>query len=519
MAAVLAGWVAKSSMQKYFPKTSANLLPVFAFSIPAIQFFLFKYSGDLGPIYGPLITELVTYFPLAALSFYSAAVALDAVDLSRFGERVQNSGPAIASYFVFTAVEKVSTEYIHRNMGSSPLFTRTGLQVVVAAFYALALPSKTLFLAVVPFMHFALFNVHVPLARTTSALNSTLQLDGFSLIARQESLTGYISVLDNVKSGYRVMRCDHSLLGGEFIPPPNYHWIVKDPIYSIFTTLEAVRLVEADFSNTLPAARTTNDLTSALVMYVPYFLKIFPLLKPLSRGLGIGTAPAALVAHGIHTTTIEIDPVVHAFATKYFSLPQNHTTIIGDAVTYVARAQAAGHSWQTYSYIIHDVFTGGAEPADLFTQEFIQGLSDLLKPEGVISIVSVLTLPSSPSNTSHLCFQTQPNALTNFPSRTTPATSSSPPPPSSSAQSSPSSPLAASSAKAPSLRPLRPRLPPPPISQTSSSFASNPLYHLISASPWRRMSCRVRRAGRICCRGMRCAWKILRWRGGERGGC
>ncbi|MCJ1248758.1 hypothetical protein MMC30_005977 [Trapelia coarctata] len=381
MAAILTGWVTKSSMQKYFPRGIANLLPVFAFSIPTIQFFLFKSSGNLGPVYGPLATELATYFPLAALSVYAAAVVLDALDLSRYGERMQNSGPAIASYFIFTAAEKLSAEYIHRNVGSSVLFTRTGLQFVLAAFYGLLLPSKALLLAVVPLLHFAFLNSHVPLGMTTNALNSTLQLDGFSLIARQESITGYISVLDNVKSGFRVMRCDHSLLGGEFIPPPNYHWKVKDPIYSIFTTLEAVRLVEADFSNTLPAARTTNDHLNALVI-----------------GLGIGTAPTALVAHGIHTTTVEIDPVVSKFATQYFSLPKNHTTIIEDAVKYVARAQAGGPSQQTYSYIIHDVFTGGAEPADLFTQEFIQGLSDLLKPEGVIAInyAGDLLLPSAP---------------------------------------------------------------------------------------------------------------------------
>lgn len=375
-------------MQNYFPRAIANLLPVFAFSIPAIQFLLFKFSGDLGPIYGPLITELVTYFPLAALSVYTAATALETLDLGRYGERIQTSGPAIVSYFVFTAAEKVSAEYIRRNMGSSLLFTRAGLQFVVAVCYSLALPSKALFLAVLFIFHFAFLNVHIPLGTTTSALNSTLQLDGFTLVSRQESLTGYISVLDNVKAGFRVMRCDHSLLGGEFIPPPEYSWIVKDPIYPIFTTLEAVRLVEADFSNTLPAARATTDPPNALVMYVPSSPLNFPFIKiPCSSGLGIGTASAALVAHGIPTTTVEIDPVVYDFTARYFSLPKNHTTIIEDAVTYVSRAQAAGPSRPTYSYVIHDVFTGGAEPADLFTEEFIQGLSDLLKPEGVIAIV------------------------------------------------------------------------------------------------------------------------------------
>jgi hypothetical protein len=43
------------------------------------------------------------------------------------------------------------------------------------------------------------------------------------------------------------------------------------------------------------------------------------------------------------------------------------------------------------------VFTGGAEPVDLFTLEFLQGLGDLLKPDGVIAIVSRSNMNISPS--------------------------------------------------------------------------------------------------------------------------
>lgn len=42
----------------------------------------------------------------------------------------------------------------------------------------------------------------------------------------------------------------------------------------------------------------------------------------------------------------------------------------------------------TFDYIIHDVFTGGAEPIDLFTEEFLLSLNAMLKPSGVIAIVS-----------------------------------------------------------------------------------------------------------------------------------
>lgn len=107
----------------------------------------------------------------------------------------------------------------------------------------------------------------------------------------------------------------------------------------------------------------------------------------MKRGLGIGTTPAAFVKHGIKTTIVEIDPVVHKFATKYFALPPNHTAVIADAVSYASEQAKSGAK---YDYVVHDVFTGGAEPVELFTLEFLQDLNSILKPGGVIAIVSPL---------------------------------------------------------------------------------------------------------------------------------
>lgn len=104
----------------------------------------------------------------------------------------------------------------------------------------------------------------------------------------------------------------------------------------------------------------------------------------MDSGLGIGTTPAAFITHGIDTTIVEIDPAVHSFATKYFALPPNHTPVIADAVSYASETAKEG---KQYTYIVHDVFTGGAEPVDLFTLEFIQDLHAMLAPWGVIAIV------------------------------------------------------------------------------------------------------------------------------------
>lgn len=93
------------------------------------------------------------------------------------------------------------------------------------------------------------------------------------------------------------------------------------------------------------------------------------------------------MSHGVDTTVVEIDPVVHEFALKYFNLRENNPAVIADAVSYTANL--VRESSKTYDYIVHDVFTGGAEPVDLFTLEFLQGLSALLKPDGAIAIVRV----------------------------------------------------------------------------------------------------------------------------------
>jgi len=104
------------------------------------------------------------------------------------------------------------------------------------------------------------------------------------------------------------------------------------------------------------------------------------------RGLGVGTCPKALVAHGVETTVIELDPAVIRLAIKYFGLASNLTMVTIDAISFVQRAGAMKES-RKYDYIVHDVFTGGAEPIPLFTMEFLTGLRELLNPNGTIAIV------------------------------------------------------------------------------------------------------------------------------------
>ncbi|KAI9812772.1 MAG: hypothetical protein M1827_004528 [Pycnora praestabilis] len=358
-------WLGRPYLQQYLPSHSSQFLALFALTIPTIQFFLFRQSSILGPTIGPLLTEALTCLPLLLLSIFNAAESLASLDLSRFGQLLADTLPLITSYALFNVADNTATSLVHKYIASTRLLTSSGLQYLSGLIYARISPSKLQLLAFLPLLHSGLYNVHLPLPQTTSVLETTLLDHGYALLDRQESLTGYISVLENTRDQFRVLRCDHSLLGGEW--RRDHTAKIRQPIYSVFIMLEAVRLVDGGLSKRHSAFLAAQE-------------------KALVVGLGIGTTPAALIAHGINTTSVEIDPVVHQFASQYFSLPDNHTAVIEDAVTFVQRAQIAEEERLTYDYIVHDVFTGGAEPEELFTVEFLGGLSELLKAGGVIAI-------------------------------------------------------------------------------------------------------------------------------------
>ncbi|EFX01413.1 spermine spermidine synthase family protein [Grosmannia clavigera kw1407] len=355
-------------------------LPLLAAYLPVAQYLLAGVSTVLTARWGPAITEALTLFPLVAGSAACVATELEAATgiedvLPRLPSWLTDALPGLGSWVVFKAAERWTADpvFFTTHLASetaAALDTRVLRQLAIIVAYAVAAPSRLLWYAVPALLHAAVLNVHVaePTAWTLPSANVALQTaavrlrgaDTWVLLDRRESVTGYLAVLENLDQGFRVLRCDHSLLGGEWTRFPANP--VAEPIYGVFVMLEAVRLV--DVSAPVPDADA----------------------RALVIGLGIGTAPAALVAHGIDTTVVEIDPGVHDLASRYFHMPANHTAVVEDAVTYADRAAHAVPAGPRYDYIVHDVFTGGAEPISLFTLEFLQDLHALLKPTGVIAI-------------------------------------------------------------------------------------------------------------------------------------
>lgn len=354
--------LARGEVAKYLPTDLSFAIPVFAFWIPSIQYVLFQYSTGLGNPDGAFWTDCLTCFPLVALSLYLALQCVDAAALRSFEIGGTDISIPAGTFLLFTMAIRAMKGLIFSNVGRYIFTTRIGMQMIVAILYASLLPSNFLMLSIPSVAFTTLGNVHAPLERTTSVLNDTLAMYNYTLLERRESLTGYVSVIENRELRFRAMRCDHSLLGGEWVSPsqggPKAQ--AREPIYAIFTMLEAVRLVKTDGNRA-------------------------KVQKALNIGLGVGTAPTAMMAHGVQTDVIELDPIVYQFAAKYFGLAPGMVTHIGDAVESVQK-QIDRNISQTYDYIIHDVFTGGAEPISLFTIEFLSNLRTLLKPNGVIAV-------------------------------------------------------------------------------------------------------------------------------------
>jgi hypothetical protein len=257
MAACFLGWSCNLYLRRLLPFKPVLLLPLLAVYAPMAQSYLFALSGPLTARWGPAVVESLTLLPLMVVAVAAVASHLDGADFSRLPGWLGDSLPGLGSWAVFKTVERLSMPHLEAHMGKSFFQTRMGLHAVLAASYALAAPSKLLLWAIPGLFHFAVLNTHVASPTALNRLNGSLLADDWMIIDRKESLTGYVSVVESKKDHFRAMRCDHSLLGGEWV-----HYRadpVAEPIYGVFVMLEAIRLVEV-------AEKVPDSEAKALVM-------------------------------------------------------------------------------------------------------------------------------------------------------------------------------------------------------------------------------------------------------------
>lgn len=399
-ASTLIGW----TTQWYWRPKNGQLLqflPLWAVFAPVLTCLSFQFSDDLGLVWGPVVGGFLSCHSIIIPLMYAAAMHYDGPNVPQ-----TSSGPlahlfsGVPSLGLFLLLDWFIPGPVTTFISTWSHLTPFNAHLIIALYTALLLTERrTVIIATIALATvLGLVSPYSSGPISTSMLESTLNSQNWTLLTRQWSNTGYLSILENVDANYRVMRCDHSLLGGEWQLTPQRRsqgWKISESIYAAFHMLEAVRLMEVE-------PKIEDASAQALVI-----------------GLGIGTAPKALIGHGINTTIVELDPAVHALATDYFSLPSNHTAVLTDAIAWViSQAHPAPPSDEEptlptpeikqYDYLIHDVFTGGAEPLPLFTASFLSSLRSLLKPNGVAALnyAGDLTLPltSKVLNTIDLAF-------------------------------------------------------------------------------------------------------------------
>lgn len=183
--------------------------------------------------------------------------------------------------------------------------------------------------------------VMIGILTTSGFAASRRTVPEFTVRSETESIYGWVRVVDDTQRGYRLMLSDASVIS-------------------------AVDL----------------KLDRSVLSY-QQVLGLLPLIRPnasqaLLIGLGGGHVARDLKSKGITTDTIEIDPAVAEAAQRFFHFEPTGRFLVGDARYEIRNLH------QHYDLIIHDCFTGGAEPTHLLTQEMLGELQALLNERGIL---------------------------------------------------------------------------------------------------------------------------------------
>ena len=167
---------------------------------------------------------------------------------------------------------------------------------------------------------------------------------GFQVLHAEESIYGWVRVVDDLHAGARLLLSDSSVLSAMDIAHGR----------SLLGYQAIVGLVPTLFR---PDAR-----------------------QALLIGLGGGHVATALKSKGLPTDTIEIDPAVAQAAKDYFNFKPTGDFIVGDARYEIKKLN------KHYDFIIHDCFTGGTEPVHMLTVEMLAELKNMLSEPGILAL-------------------------------------------------------------------------------------------------------------------------------------
>ncbi|MDF1584602.1 MAG: fused MFS/spermidine synthase [Methyloprofundus sp.] len=321
------------------------LAAVFTLAIPLLTRFVLLMTDPLGLRGGAFVSALILFSPsltmLGMVSPFAIKLATSKLD------GVGSSAGSI--YAVSTLGSVIGTLllgfFLFPTLGSRTILLATGFILLVLATIISINKRKRLgsSITVVPCVIFAFISLIFG-PKIVDAGHSYSGGSKFKIMSENESLYGWVRVIDEPTRDLRILTSDASTIGASSI------------------NTGKSRLTYQDIVGLIPAMRP--KMSKALIV-----------------GLGAGHMANVLKdRYGIIVDTLEIDPAVAEAATHYFGYVPNGRAIIGDA-RYEIR-----HLTGPYDLIIHDCFTGGSEPSHLLTIETLAQLKNLLSPNGIMAL-------------------------------------------------------------------------------------------------------------------------------------
>lgn len=378
--------------------------------VPHSTYWVSVHAGRYGnPIAGPLVTHILVLAPVTFLSAslvmrinpYLAIVVLAANALRPrlIAEVIGHSFSLDAQkdyiFLLLGVLLYAAWAWVKRNTANksaSGMRKDSGVVIFIRRYFPLIIPAA-----------FILFpSLRSPSLSASQTFPYHSAAYPLRILYSQESLTGVVVVgelLDAPKGSapdalhsLRYLRVSHSLLGGVWTgdmvdtignsPPQTdeFGTPIGDSIYSAFVLQEAVRLIN-DISRC-----QDSSCGNALII-----------------GVGTGIAADALARHGVTTTLVEIDPAVYNAARRFFGLrhPGDDKVFLEDARDWldkrVATQPISSVSTRKFDIVIHDCFSGGGVPKQLFSLEFWDQLKTTMTSRGVVAINFVGKLGSKSS--------------------------------------------------------------------------------------------------------------------------
>jgi len=310
--------------------------------IPFLSGSVMQLTNPLGIRGGAFVSALLLFtVPLTALAMVGPFVIKLAT------QDLQGVGTAVGSVYAVSTLGSVLATlmlgfYLLPVLGTRAIIFSVSLILLALAFLLMA-RDKQGFTGPASGLPLVISAVLVSILSANGYAKVAQPSQGFKVIHEEESVYGWVRVVDDQKHGVRLLLSDASVLS---------------------------------------AMSLSNGHT---MLGYQTIIGLLPLFQPAAHdalliGLGGGHIAVNLKSKGLTVDTIEIDPAVADASLKYFNFKPTGDFIVGDARYEIKKLN------KHYDFIIHDCFTGGSEPTHLLTIEMLTQLRGLLSEHGILAL-------------------------------------------------------------------------------------------------------------------------------------